>query len=179
MKTFFLVAVLAIIVLFAIFSVVRPERQAVTDFSACVVAENRVLESYPRQCVAADGRRFVEDVGNSVEKSNLIHLDTPRPGEEIASPATLTGAARGYWFFEATFPVVVVDWDGKVIGEGFATAQDEWMTEDFVPFTATVSFSVEEISGRYARHGTLILKRDNPSGLPENDDALEVPVRFR
>ncbi len=179
MKASFLVALLAAIALATFFFITRSEPQEVGDFGTCAAAGNRILESYPRQCVANDGQRFVEDVGNSAEKTNLIRLDAPRPNEEVASPITLTGAARGYWFFEASFPIAVVDWDGKIIGEGFATAQSEWMTGDFVPFTATITFRAEEISGQYARHGALILKRDNPSGLPENDDALEVPVRFR
>ena len=30
----------------------------------------------------------------------------------------------------------------------------------------------------YSNRGALILKKDNPSGLPEHDDALEVPILF-
>ncbi|MCK5466500.1 hypothetical protein KAI56_03330, partial [Candidatus Parcubacteria bacterium] len=76
--------------------------------------------------------------------------------------------------FEGDFPVVLTDWDGLIIGEGIAVAQSEWMTEEFVPFTAEIKFEVPE----YKNNGTLILQKDNPSGLPENDDALEMPVFF-
>ena len=97
-----------------------------------------------------------------------------KPGNIIKSPLTITGEARGYWYFEASFPVVLVDWDGKIIAEGIATAQDEWMTEDFVPFEATLEFTKPS----YGENGALILQKDNPSDLPELDDALEIPIKF-
>ena len=112
----------------------------------------------------------------ATSKNNLIRVTSPTKGSVISSPVTITGEARGYWFFEASFPISVVDWDGLIIGEGVATANGEWMTENFVPFTATVTFNLPNDTPY--RRGALILKKDNPSGLPENDDALEIPVNF-
>jgi len=107
-------------------------------------------------------------------KNDLIRNINIKPGNIIKSPLTITGEARGYWYFEASFPVVLVDWDGKIIAEGIATAQDEWMTEDFVPFEATLEFTKPS----YGENGALILQKDNPSDLPELDDALEIPIKF-
>lgn len=119
-----------------------------------------------------------DDVAEHIaSKADLIQVTQPQVNETITSPVTVTGQARGYWFFEASFPIVVVDWDGKIIGEGYATADGEWMTEDFVPFTGTITFTVEP-DVAYSR-GTLIFKRDNPSGLPEHDDALEIPIQLQ
>lgn len=109
-------------------------------------------------------------------KKVLIVLTKPTPLSLISSPITLTGMARGYWFFEASFPITIINWDGLIIGEGIATAQDDWMTENFVPFTATVHFTIDPETPY--RRGTIILKKDNPSGLPENDNALEIPITF-
>lgn len=118
-----------------------------------------------------------EDIQNHInEKSGLIRVTTPQPFESISSPMQVSGEARGYWFFEATFPLVVVDWDGRIIGQGYATAQDEWMTEEFVPFTGEVTFTLP--GDTPYRRGALIFQKDNPSGLPEHDDALEIPVVF-
>lgn len=147
----------------------------VKNFAECVAAGNPVMESYPRQC-RVNGETFKEDIGNELEKDNLIRLSVPRPNTSIESPLIVKGFARGNWFFEASFPIFIVDWDGKIIGQGIATAEAPWMTAEFVPFTATVKFDKSQIQGNYSNHGTLILKKDNPSGLPENDDALEVPV---
>ncbi|NQV90680.1 hypothetical protein HQ487_04750 [Candidatus Uhrbacteria bacterium] len=103
-----------------------------------------------------------------------IVVTQPQVGALITSPLSLAGEAPGFWFFEASFPVVLVDWDGLIIAQGIATAQDDWMTEDYVAFTATLEF----ITPEYGETGTLILRRDNPSGLPENDDAVEILIRF-
>lgn len=107
-------------------------------------------------------------------KRDLISLTSPLPYEYIGNPLAITGEARGYWFFEASFPVTLTDADGVVIAEGIATAKDEWMTEDFVPFVAILTYT----KPASVTNGFLILKKDNPSGLPENDNALRIPVRF-
>lgn len=90
----------------------------------------------------------------------------------MTSPVTLRGEARGPWFFEGSFPVQLIDNLGNEIATGVAQADGEWMTEDFVPFTATITFSTT------AKSGGIVLKKDNPSGEPENDASVTVPVRF-
>ncbi len=114
------------------------------------------------------------------DKLNLIKVNNPSAGGIISSPMIISGEARGNWYFEASFPVVLVNWDGLIIAEGIATAEGEWMTENFVPFTAELGFvnPYTEGSQDFMKTGTLILRKDNPSGLPENDDALEIPIRF-
>lgn len=135
---------------------------------------NTVLESYPHQCISVDGKSFSENIGNELEKANLIRLDSPRPNESIKSPLIVKGEARGNWFFKASFLVILADWDGRIITQGIATAQNDWMTTDFVPFEALLTFSVG--LDTYNHRGSLILQKDNPSGLTEYDDALEIPV---
>ncbi len=107
---------------------------------------------------------------------DLILVTNPEPNTVVDNPITITGEARGYWFFEASFPIVVTDWKGLIIGEGYATADSDWMTEDYVPFTATVSYDLPADTP-YMR-GYLILMKDNPSGLPEHDAAIDIPILF-
>lgn len=123
-----------------------------------------------------EGSTFEEYIGNVNEKQNLITLESPLPNSTVQNPLVIKGKARGTWFFEASFPIMVVNWDGLIIGEGYATAEGEWMTEDFVPFTATINYTLDPQT--YSKNGSLILQKDNPSGLPENDDALEIPIIF-
>lgn len=111
-------------------------------------------------------------------KSDLIVVSNPKPLSVILSPLTVQGRARGFWFFEATFPIVLTDWDGRIIAEGYATAKDEWMTEEFVPFEGRLEFVRPENIGDFSKRGALIFRKDNPSGLPEHDDALEIPIFF-
>ncbi|MBI2064781.1 MAG: hypothetical protein HYT62_01865 [Candidatus Yanofskybacteria bacterium] len=104
---------------------------------------------------------------------NLIRLEKPEPGQLISSPLTVKGEARGYWYFEASFPVRIYDADGVELGVIPAQAQDEWMTDEFVPFEAVLRFKKPATEA-----GTLVLQKDNPSGLPENDAELRIPIRF-
>lgn len=150
----------------------QPQEPTVTNFEECG-QYYAVMESYPRRCATPDGRTFTEDIGNELEKQDVITITSPRPNQIVGSPLAITGSARGMWFFEASFPVRLLDENGDELASGIATAEGDWMTEDFVPFTAELEFL---LSGN--GKGTLILERDNPSGLPENDDSLIVPVEF-
>lgn len=117
----------------------------------------------------------------SATTSNTQHTDkkivvtAPKEGESISSPVIVTGEARGTWFFEGSFPVELQDRDGKSLAQGIAKAQGDWMTEDFVPFSASLSFEKPAT----ASEGKLLFKKDNPSGLPENDDSIEINVMLK
>ncbi len=153
----------------------------IADFASCAAAGYPIMESYPRQCRTPEGKSFVEDVGgstsspqdNELAKADVIRIISPRPNDTVTSPLTITGEARGTWFFEASFPVRLEDENGVQLGIVPATAKGEWMTTEFVPFSATLTFSKPA-----TENGRLILEKDNPSGLPEHADALIFPVHF-
>ncbi len=105
---------------------------------------------------------------------DFLRVSQPSLGAGVSSPLVVSGTARGSWYFEASFPVMLVDWDGKILAEGHAQAKGDWMTKDFVPFEATLTYTVP--TDIPYKRATLILKKDNPSGLPEHDDAFEFPV---
>jgi hypothetical protein len=121
--------------------------------------------------------------GDMAEKPNLIRVFAPRINTIVSSPLAIEGEARGNWYFEASFPVVLTDWDGRIIVEHYAQAKTDWMTADFVPFETTLEFESPAFPGtdenHFSRRGYLILKKDNPSGLPQYDDAIEIPVLFK
>jgi|GEM_PF-1126795 len=107
-----------------------------------------------------------------------IVVTEPLPETSVTSPLTVKGLARGTWYFEASFPLVLTDWDGRIIAQGYAMALDDWMTENFVPFEGNLEFIKPENIGDFSKRGALILQKDNPSGLPEYDDAGEFTVYF-
>ncbi len=175
MKQLIFLAIIAVVIVGLLWWQYMGQKEAiitVTSFDECVDAGNPVMESYPRQCMA-DDRTFVENIGNELEKTDLIRIDNPRPNQLIESPLEISGEARGYWFFEADFPVKLFDGNGKEIGLAIAQTFSPWMTEDFVPFEAILEFEVPATN-----RGELILEKDNPSGLPEHSDQLRVPVKF-
>jgi len=104
---------------------------------------------------------------------DLLKVSSPQPYAKVKSPLAITGQAVGYWFFEAQFPVKIFDADNKQLGQTPAQAQGEWTTDNFVPFSATLTFSTSTTAAGY-----LVLEKDNPSGLPANANQLIIPVSF-
>lgn len=169
-----ILAVLALLI--GAFVVLEPEDAAsgVSSFEECAAEGYPVMESYPRRCRTPDGRSFTEDIGNELEHRDLIRVNSPRPNARVASPLTVRGEARGTWYFEADFPLELYDGRGNIILSTSTQAQGEWMTEDFVPFEKVLEFEAPE-----TKTGLLILRRSNPSGLPENEAELRIPIRFK
>lgn len=95
---------------------------------------------------------------------------SPASGATVSKTFTVSGKAPGPWYFEASFPIKVVDANNNFIGQGIAQAQTDWMVVDDVVFVAAVTTS------GYSGPATLVLMRDNPSGMPENDDSISIPV---
>ncbi len=103
--------------------------------------------------------------------AEMISVDTPRPDDVTGKEFTVIGKAIGPWYSEATFPVQVVAKDGTVLFSGGAEAQGDWMTENQVPFFVNVT-----IPETFIGEATIVLKKDNPSGLPERDASISYPI---
>jgi hypothetical protein len=143
------------------FNVIQPKESAGQEESQQVITS--LLEN-----------ETPEQSDNQVEKAEeMIKISSPKPGDTISSPLLIKGEARGTWYFEASFPVKLLDADGNIIAVHYAQAQGEWMTEEFVPFTSELIFEAPQ-----TETGTLVLQKDNPSGLEENDASIEIPVKF-
>jgi hypothetical protein len=109
-------------------------------------------------------------------EDELLSIDAPELNAVVTSPIQITGRAKGTFFFEGGFPILVTDDHGQIIGDGFATAEGDWATESLVPFTATILYAIP--SGNDSKSGQLIFKNDNPSGLPENAIERPMPIVF-
>ncbi len=103
-----------------------------------------------------------------------LRITSPAPGEVVTSPLVVTGEVPGPWYFEASFPIALVAADGTVLNKVPAQAEGDWITTEYVPFEATISFDAPE-----GDSGTLVFEKDNASGLPEHDDTARLPIRFR
>ena len=106
---------------------------------------------------------------------DLITVTSPLPNSTLSSTTiTITGKARGNWYFEASAPVELKDASGAVIAQSHIEATSDWMTTDFVPFSATLSFPPQPAGSA----GTLVLKNYNPSGDPAKQKELDIPIKF-
>lgn len=139
---------------------VLPEKKISCTLEAKLCSDGSYVSRIPPNCEFAP-----------CPKENLIKIESPRANEKVSSPLLIKGEARGNWFFEATFPVKIYDEKNNLIAQEGARAKSDWMTENFVPFEASINFSVDK-----EQKGTLVLEKDNPSGLPENSDEIRVPV---
>jgi hypothetical protein len=108
------------------------------------------------------------------EKGIEIFIDEPKTGVPIGNPLHISGKAPGNWFFEASAPVTLTNWDGLIIGEGYIQATGEWMTTDYVPFIGEITYTKPD----YGANGYLILKKDNASGEPIHDDSAQMTLTF-
>jgi hypothetical protein len=106
--------------------------------------------------------------------SYTIVVAAPTVSGAVTSPLTITGKARGTWYFEGSAPAVLLDQNGSVIAHGHIQAQGDWMTTEFVPFTGTLIFDPQPVGST----GTLVLTNDNPSGDPTRQKTLDIPVKF-
>ncbi len=110
---------------------------------------------------------------SDIASSSVVIIKRPLPGNIVTSPLIVEGQARGGWFFEATLPIKLTTQNGDIILAHYGTAQTDWMTADFVPFVSVLEFNTTATSGY------LVIAKDNPSGLPEFDDSIKIPVLFK
>lgn len=147
----------------------------VLSFEDCAAAGYQVTEGMRRHCTTPDGRVYTEETPEKTTYVNatpdMITVSLPFPGAVTGKEFSVMGEARGNWFFEASFPITLLDKDGKVLATAVAQAQGDWMTTEFVPFTAEI-----KAPESYMGAATLVLKKDNPSGLPENDGSVSFPI---
>ncbi len=102
--------------------------------------------------------------------SKRVVVTAPARNATVEKTFVVSGNAPGPWYFEASFPIKVLDKDGNVLMNTHADAQGDWMTTEQVTFTATITIA------NYSGPATLVLMKDNPSGLPEHDDSIEMPI---
>lgn len=107
------------------------------------------------------------EANDGVRNLNIV------PNDTVQSPLKLSGEVPGNWYFEANLPVMITDADGNILTQQGAQANGEWMTTDFVPFEITLEFTKPATAT-----GFVVIRNDNPSGLPENDKMIKIPVRF-
>ncbi len=101
-----------------------------------------------------------------------VVIASPLPGLHVPRSFTIAGAARGPWFFEANLPIDIKNATGTVLLTIPATAQGDWMTTELVPFSTLIEMPADAPAGLY----TVSVRKDNPSGMPENDGSIEFPI---
>lgn len=108
------------------------------------------------------------------QNNTPVRIFNLKPNDLIVSPFKIEGEALGSRYFEASFPIRLVDAAGQEIATTVAQAQADWMTASYVPFEATVEFSTT------SQTGVLMFLADNPSGDPKNEKpSFNLPLKFK
>ena len=101
------------------------------------------------------------------ESSAPIVVEAPQPGEELTSPAVISGTAD---VFEATVSYRIVGPDGRIIKRGFTTAScGSGCRGDF---SVTVPFVVDEPTPATIE----LFEESAESGKPQHQVELEVTL---
>ncbi len=126
-----------------------------------------------REAAVTSVKVVITKDASAAQFDERIRVTSLKAGALAASPLVVSGEARGSWYFEASFPVQLLDANGVVLARAPAQAKGDWMTDTFVPFAVTLIFPTPTTAT-----GILVLKKDNPSGLPQNDASVSIPVDF-
>ena len=91
----------------------------------------------------------------------------------LKSPQKIIGLIDKSWVFEASFPLELFDSQLRSLFRGTASAPN-WLDKDstYTDFSANIKFSTKK------PNGFLLIKNDNPSGIPENNKSIQIPVIF-
>lgn len=106
-----------------------------------------------------------------------IKLATPELGERASSPLIVKGEAPRDWFFEAVFPVKLVDHQGNVLAEAPAKAEQDWTNQSLarITFTAELKFDVKTDT-----QVLLVLEEDMPGQDAQGNDnpprTMKIPM---
>lgn len=131
-------------------------------------------DSTPGQKEEETKQPIVDPALHTSDKGVKITVNSPMRADQISSPVSIKGTIPGNWSNEGQFTVRLLNNDGIIIAEGPATLDGDWMTEDLVPFTASLEFEAPEADTL----GLVVLEKANPSDKPENSDSMSFPVRF-
>lgn len=114
----------------------------------------------------------IEDIETNEDKTLI--LDNFKEGDLLENNAVLQGKIKDNFFFEGSFPIEIRDINNNIIGRSLAKSQTNWMTSDYVEFkTDPITFDKKDNI-----EGFIIFRKDNPSGLIENDKEIKLKAKF-
>lgn len=114
---------------------------------------------------------FTDSENNRRPIAELIQLEQMSMNDTITSPAVIKGNARGMWFDEGRFPVILKDKNHRTLSKTAAVATDNWLTSGLVPFEFQVSFK-----NSYSGQAYLLFMQANASDRSSLNRGYILPV---
>ncbi|MBC7564631.1 hypothetical protein H7100_00140 [Candidatus Saccharibacteria bacterium] len=152
------------------YGIYQRQRSQVANLERDVAQLNEMLTDAQKQAPVVQSK---DDTTYVSRKGVVVKVYVPTKGTTLKNPLIVLGEVPGSWSFEASFPVILKDSRVDVIAQAPAQILGEWTTNELVPFSVILPYA-SSVSG----DGVLVLQRDNPSGLTENDDSIVIPVKY-
>lgn len=119
----------------------------------------------------------MESTENSIVNPETFTAELNQ-NDTVTAGQTITGSVPGFWFFEGSFPVDLVDGDGNVFVTVLATSPEDWMTPEIIPFTITLPETLA-----YTGTGKIVFTRNDPSdgesSIPASETTATILVNFQ
>lgn len=122
------------------------------------------------------GEQKTNDGQASTGTETSLQILSPKSGEIIGSPLTISGSVNGDGWsgFEGQVGTVkLLDENGQELAFGILKATTEW-TSLPTQFEAILNFTSPK-----AQNGKLVFANENPSGLPEKNKTFALPVSIK
>lgn len=126
----------------------------------------------PRQNTKEEDVQEVKDIELKTKEGLTFTLSSPLPKSELGCTFLLSGKMPREWFFENVFPYRI-EIEGVEVVRGLVQSHDDYTVKEMLTFSQEL-----ECIGKCLGNSEIILRRDNPSGLEENDDEYRIPVKF-
>lgn len=171
-KPYYVIGILAVIIVVLLVLLLKPKPSNSPTSSTSGVMTSSASGTKSSSASAISGIMYTPaSAASMIKPTSPIVNATLHP----STPVSIAGEAKGIWFFEGTFPIELTTANGAVISSGVAHATSDWATTSFVGFTGTLGYNPQPQNSK----GYIVLKRDNPSGLPQNDASVKIPVIFQ
>lgn len=165
------IKVLLVIVLIALLGVIVYGVYTVHEYKVSKL--NQQVARLNAELAAAKKQNQQPTTTYKSKRGVKVEIYSPKSDAKVTSPLIVIGRVPGSWSFEASFPVQLKGSKGNIIKQASAQLFGDWMTDQLVSFSAKLEYSSTETGV-----GTLVLQKDNPSGNPENDDSVIIPVKL-
>ena len=149
------------------------QQNKITDLKLSNINLNNQLNLLKKESVACSSNTNCQISEFTSLKGVNAYIYSPLKNSSISNPIAIIGKIPGDWSFEASFPIKLLNQNSQQIASTQGHLLGEWTTTSLVPFSAEITFS-----GSYSGLASIVLQKDNPSGLANNDDSITIQVYF-
>jgi len=152
------IIIFAVILIGAIFFYLGQHREPTNQIN---------VNNNPQENINTTEEKLPEILGN---KDDLVSFSVVS-GSTISGKMAVSGIVKNAYFFEGNILLNVLDQNKNVLKTGHGSAITDWMTSGPVSFQGIIDTLGLPTGAAYIE-----IRNDNPSGMPENNKSILIPV---